>query len=55
MSFDKGDVRLTDWIEDATSDVPVFAGELVTLRRYATDTGDTAWDTAVLVDNIRIE
>ena len=55
VSFDRGDVWLTGWIEDAEFDVSTFAGELVTLRFYATDTGDTIYDTAVLVDNIRIE
>ena len=52
--FDMGDVWMTGW-QSFAFDISAYQGEVVTLKFTAEDEGDTAYDTAVLLDNIRIE
>lgn len=53
-SFDQGDVYATGW---RTADVVIpesLRNKCVKLQFYATDIGDSIFDTAVLIDNIQI-
>jgi hypothetical protein len=53
-SFDQGDVYATGW-RPQTETIPAsLRGKRVELRFFATDIGDSIYDTAVLIDNIRI-
>ena len=55
VSFDKGGVYMTPWVQ-ATVNVGPFAGNgNVNLRLFATDVGDSVYDTAILVDKIDIQ
>ena len=54
ISFDQGDVYATGW-QSQNADISAFAGKPVTLRLHSTDVGDSIYDTAILLDNIRIE
>jgi len=55
VSFDVGDVHTTPWRE-AVVDITPFAGKgPVTIRLFATDQGDSIYDTAILLDDIRIK
>ncbi len=57
VSFDKGDVYMTDWQRAEFDLVPLLGSRPtnVILKFFCTDTGDSIYDTAVLVDRIRIE
>lgn len=54
VSFDQGDVYSTGW-QNHSVDVSAFAGKPVTLELYATDVGDSIYDTAILIDNITLQ
>jgi hypothetical protein len=53
LAFDKGDVWATGWITQAV-DLTGFVGTTDTLKFAARDVGDSAWDTVILVDNVRL-
>ncbi|MBR57759.1 MAG: hypothetical protein CMH54_06845 [Myxococcales bacterium] len=55
VAFDQGDVWTTPWRE-AVVDVTPFAGQgPTTLRLFASDQGDSIYDTVILVDDIRFK
>ena len=55
VSFDQGGVYNTQW-QRFTSNVSTLAGSgPVTLRLFATDQGDSVYDTVILVDSITFE
>jgi hypothetical protein len=53
IEFDKGDVYTTGWYTQAV-DVTQFAGGTNTLKFAARDVGDSVFDSAILVDNVRL-
>jgi hypothetical protein len=54
VNFDKGDAWYTGWNQDQTVDISAYKGKGVILKFFATDKGDSVWDTAILIDNVRI-
>ena len=55
VAFDQGDVWTTPWRE-AVIDITPFAGEGPTiLRLFASDQGDSIYDTVILLDDIRFK
>jgi hypothetical protein len=52
--FDQGDVYMTDW-QTSTFDVSAYQGKRITLILTANDVGDSAFDTAILLDDIAIK
>ncbi len=55
VSFDKGGVFMTPWVM-GSKDISPFAGNgSVLLNFYATDVGDSIYDTAVLFDKVEFE
>ena len=55
VAFDQGGVWATPWRE-TVADISAFAGAgPVVLRFFATDIGDSGFDTAILLDDIRFE
>ncbi len=54
VSFDQGDVHMTPWIKDC-KDISPFAGKRADLKFFVTDTGDSIYDTAVLIDEVTIQ
>ena len=53
-SFDEGDVYATGW-KTVSNDIPEsLKGKKVNIKFFATDVGDSDFDTAVLIDNIKI-
>ena len=55
VDFDKDDVYNTPW-QKLTKDVTGLSGSgPVTLRLFATDTGDSIYDSAILVDSISFD
>ncbi len=58
VSFDKGDVYMTDWHKVEFDVTPLLASGRATnaiLKFFCKDTGDSIYDTAVLVDQLRFE
>ena len=58
IDFDQGDVKMMeDWFQSRIelSDYGVLAGEPVTLRLMATDKGDSIYDSAILVDDVKVQ
>lgn len=53
--FDRGDVWMTDWQYDHEIDISPWAGQVVTLTFETHDQSDSDWDTAVLLDNVRVD
>jgi hypothetical protein len=53
IDFDRGDVHTTGWVTQ-TVDVTAFAGTSDTLRFAAADVGDSIYDSAILVDRVRL-
>ncbi|MBI5608827.1 MAG: hypothetical protein HY902_08085 [Deltaproteobacteria bacterium] len=52
VGFDQGGVYMTPWVQ-STKDISPFAGKgAVLLRFFASDVGDSIYDTAVLVDKV---
>ncbi len=54
VSFDKGGVYMTPWEKDC-ADIDAFEGHKVDLKFFTTDTGDSIYDSAVLIDEVTIE
>ncbi len=55
VSFDQGDCWMTHW-RKAASNVMALAGKgAVTLRFFATDKGDSIYDTAILIDTVKFK
>lgn len=54
ISFDQGDVYMTGF-ETASYDISAYKGKCITLEFRCTDVGDSAYDTAILIDNVQIE
>ena len=55
IAFDQGGVWATRW-QETPVDVSAFAGAgPVTLRLFTTDAGDSIFDTAILLDDIRFK
>ena len=52
--FDIGDVWMTGW-QNFKYDITPFTSKTVTLKFEAVDEGDEIFDTAILLDNIRLE
>ncbi|MCF8368667.1 MAG: choice-of-anchor L domain-containing protein [Bacteroidales bacterium] len=52
--FDQGDVYGTGW-QFVSFDISAYAGQDVTLVLGAGDVGDSIYDTAILLDNIKVE
>jgi hypothetical protein len=56
VSFDIGDVWMTPWQKTCTDVTPLAgSGKKATLKFYATDTGDSVFDTVVLLDEVTVE
>lgn len=53
INFDQDGVYDTGW-RTATLNADPYAGKTVFLRFYATDVGDSIFDSAILLDNIRL-
>jgi hypothetical protein len=53
IDFDRGDVHTTGWLTQ-TVDVTAFAGTTDVLRFAAADVGDSIYDSAILVDSVRL-
>lgn len=53
ISFDQGDAYRTGWLNQAVDFTP-YAGKHIRLKFYATDLGDSIYDTAILIDGITI-
>lgn len=54
-SFDRGDVHATGWRQASHAIPAALQGKMVLVRFYVTDVGDSVYDTAVLLDDIRVE
>lgn len=55
VSFDQGDCWMTHW-RKAAANVMALAGKgAVTLRFFATDKGDSIYDTAILIDTVKFK
>jgi len=54
-SFDRGDVHATGWRQASHTIPAALLGKTVLLRFYVTDVGDSVYDTAVLLDDIKVE
>jgi hypothetical protein len=54
-SFDKGDVYATGWRSTIFTIPAALVGKKVLLKFYATDVGDSIYDTAVLLDSITLK
>lgn len=52
--FDRGDVYMTGW-QTSTFDITQFQGQIVTLILAAGDVGDSIYDTAILLDEIKVQ
>lgn len=52
--FDQGDVYATGW-QTQEVDISTYAGKSVSLQFYSTDVGDSIYDSAILVDNIKFK
>ncbi|MCK4545258.1 hypothetical protein KAU43_06930, partial [candidate division WOR-3 bacterium] len=51
--FDKGDVWMTGW-QNNEYDISAFQGKTVTITFEAEDLGDEIFDTAILLDDIKV-
>jgi hypothetical protein len=52
--FDQGGVYMTGW-QTSTFDLSSYKGKCVTLALRCTDVGDSVYDTAILLDGIKIQ
>jgi len=55
VSFDKGDVWMTPWVLSEANVAPLAGKGAVNLKLFATDVGDSVYDTAVLIDKIDLK
>ena len=53
-NFDQGDVYATGWHSE-NIDISSYAGKSVSLQFYSTDVGDSIFDSAILLDDIKIQ
>ncbi len=53
IGFDQGDVYDAGW-QNKSADISAYAGKAVRLKFFATDIGDSIYDTAILIDDIKI-
>ena len=53
-TFDQGDVYATGW-QTQEVDISSYAGKSISLQFYATDVGDSVYDSAILIDNIKFK
>lgn len=52
--FDQGDVYATGWqMQDV--DISSYVGKSVSLQFYSTDVGDSIYDSAILIDNVKFK
>lgn len=51
--FDDGGVYMTDW-QTNTFDITAYRGQLVVIRLVCGDVGDSEYDTAILLDEIKV-
>ena len=54
VEFDRGDTWYTGWQLNQTVDISAFKGKAIILKFFSTDKGDSIYDTAILIDNIKI-
>jgi hypothetical protein len=56
IKFDQeeGDVFDTGW-QQQDIDISSYAGKNISLQFYSTDVGDSIYDSAILIDNIRFK
>ena len=52
--FDQGDVYATGW-QTQDIDISSYAGKSISLQFYSTDVGDSIYDSAILIDNIKFK
>lgn len=52
--FDHGNVYMTGW-QSSSFDIKSYRGKCVTLIFRCTDVGDSIYDTAILIDDVKIE
>ncbi len=52
--FDRGGVYMTNW-QTSSYDITPFRGQVVTLILSAGDVGDSQYDTAILLDEIKVQ
>ena len=52
--FDRGGVYMTNW-QTSSFDITPFRGQIVTVILVAGDVGDSAYDTAILLDEIKVQ
>ena len=52
--FDQGDVYATGW-QTQDIDISSYVGKSVSLQFYSTDVGDSIYDSAILIDNIKFK
>ena len=52
--FDQGDVYATGW-QTQDVDISSYIGKSVSLQFYSTDVGDSIYDSAILIDNIKFK
>jgi hypothetical protein len=55
VSFDQGGVFMTPWIKSQANVGPLAGNGNVTLKLFATDVGDSIYDSAILIDKIAFE
>jgi hypothetical protein len=54
VGFDKGDVYATGWRMFSGSLPPALLGKAVTIEFQTHDVGDSVWDSAVLIDSVKV-
>lgn len=52
--FDRGGVYMTDW-QSLTLDITAYRGQTITIEVEAGDVGDSIYDTAILLDEMKIQ
>jgi hypothetical protein len=55
VSFDQGDAWMTHWRKAASNVMALAGAGAVTLRFFATDKGDSIYDTAILIDTVKFK
>jgi hypothetical protein len=55
VSFDQGGVYNGSWILSTANITPLAGQGPVTMTYFATDVGDSIYDTVILIDNLRFE
>jgi hypothetical protein len=53
IGFDQGDVFATGW-RSSSADISSYAGKRTRLKLFATDVGDSIFDSAILLDKIQV-